>query len=79
MNIKIKGDFYINMRDRLMFYYPSRAQAMRIQETLKSLYESISGEYYFGESAWNAITERTGIDLLVTLKRIADEKENSKS
>ncbi len=64
---------------RIMFYYPNRTQAMRIQETLKSLYEGISGEYYFGESAWNAIKERTGIDLLMMLERIADEKEKSKS
>ena len=60
---------------RIMFYYPNRTQAMRIQETLKSLYEGINGEYYFGEAAWNVIKERTGIDLLKTLEKIADEKE----
>ncbi len=30
---------------RVMFYYPNRAQAIRIQETLETLYEGVGGEY----------------------------------
>lgn len=63
---------------RVMFYYPNRSQAIKIQETLKALYDGVGGEYYFGESAWGVIKDRTGIDLLQTLERIADEKEKHK-
>lgn len=58
---------------RIMFYYPNRKQAIRIQETLKTLYDGIGGEYYFGEGAWAAIKENTDIDLHSILERIADE------
>lgn len=42
-NIKKAG--YIPIR--IMFYYPNRAQAIRIQETLKTVYGGVGGEYYF--------------------------------
>lgn len=48
---------------RVMFYYPQREQAIRIQETLKTLYEGIKGEYYAGDDAWNFIKNYTGFDL----------------
>jgi hypothetical protein len=38
---------------RIMFYYPQRQQALRIQETLKTLYVGVSGEYYGGDDAWS--------------------------
>lgn len=59
---------------RVMFYYPQREQAIRIQETLKTLYEGINGEYYAGEDAWKFIKEYTGVDLKDILTRIADER-----
>lgn len=37
---------------RVMFYYPQREQAIRIQETLKTLYTGVGGEYYGGDEAW---------------------------
>ena len=37
---------------RVMFYYPNRAQAIRIQNTLETLYKAVKGEYYYGEAAW---------------------------
>ncbi|CAD5928475.1 ApaLI-like restriction endonuclease [Planktothrix tepida] len=46
-----------------MFYYPNRQQAIRVQQTLETLYKGIGGEYHYGESAWNYVNERTGIDL----------------
>ncbi len=58
---------------RIMFYYPNRGQAMRIQGTLETLYKGIGGEYYFGDSAWNYIKEFTGVDLLVILQELANE------
>lgn len=33
---------------RVMFYYPNREQAKKIQLTLQDLYKSKNGEYYFG-------------------------------
>jgi hypothetical protein len=55
---------------RVMFYYPNRAQARRVQETLETLYKGAGGKYYYGESAWNYIKDFTGIDLLDILHRI---------
>lgn len=58
---------------RVMFYYPNRQQAMRIQRTLSTLYDGIGGQYYFGDAAWSFMTDRTGVDLLGLLQQIADE------
>ncbi|SKB15893.1 Restriction endonuclease R XbaI (fragment) [Planktothrix sp. PCC 11201] len=60
-----------------MFYYPNRQQAIRIQQTLETLYKGIGGEYYYGESAWNYVTKRTGVDLKAILQRIADQNTAS--
>lgn len=62
---------------RIMFYYPNRAQAKKIQETLETLYRGVEGEYYYGDSAWEYIKKETGIDLLAILERIADEMEDT--
>jgi len=59
---------------RIMFYYPNRTQAIRIQETLKTVYAGVNGEYYFGDGAWDFIKKETGIDLLKILEDIAKEK-----
>lgn len=59
---------------RIMFYYPNRAQAIRIQETLETLYEGIGGEYYYGDAAWKYIQKKTGISLKKILEEIAIEK-----
>jgi hypothetical protein len=56
---------------RVMFYYPNRAQAIRIQETLETLYEGINGEYYHGDAAWKYVLRRTAIDLEAILEKIA--------
>lgn len=61
---------------RVMFYYPNRTQAIRIQETLKTLYHGLGGQYYFGESAWQYLKDYTGVDLKLILTKIA--KENNK-
>ena len=61
---------------RVMFYYPNRSQALRIQSTLETLYAGVKGEYYAGDNAWSYVRERTGIDLLAVLEQIAEE--NSK-
>jgi len=60
---------------RVMFYYPNREQAIRIQETLKTTYTGIGGLYYSGDEAWNYIFDRTGIDLLNILEELANEYE----
>ena len=59
---------------RVMFYYPNRKQAIRVQQTLKTLYEGIGGYYYFGDTAWEYVKARTGFDLKAELESIAREK-----
>ncbi len=59
---------------RIMFYYPNRKQAIRIQETIKTVYEGLNGEYYFGDNAWEYIKTTTSIDLKAILEQIAYEK-----
>lgn len=58
---------------RVMFYYPNRTQAVRIQRTLETLYRGVKGQYYFGDAAWRYLRERTGVDLLAILKVLAKE------
>ncbi len=60
---------------RVMFYYPNRAQAIRIQDTLKTLYHStdIMGQYYSGNDAWEFIKDYTDINLKEILELIAEE------
>jgi hypothetical protein len=59
---------------RVMFYYPNRDQAVKIQNALKTLYAGVSGKYYFGDSAWDYMRERTGIDLKGILEELARER-----
>ena len=59
---------------RIMFYYPNRKQAIQIQETLKTIYAGVGGEYYFGQDAWNIVKKKTSIDLLNILEQIAKKR-----
>jgi hypothetical protein len=59
---------------RVMFYYPNRQQAMRIQQTLETLYQGIGGHYYYGDGAWAYVYEKTGVDLKAILEQIANER-----
>ena len=59
---------------RVMFYYPNRSQATRIQQTLATLYQGVNGHYFFGDSAWNYVKQRTSVDLHGILTRLAREK-----
>jgi len=59
---------------RVMFYYPNRTQAIRIQETLATLYEGVGGEYYHGDNSWAFVKDKTGIDLKEILEQIANEQ-----
>jgi hypothetical protein len=68
----IRAHGYIPIR--IMFYYPQRAQAIRIQETLKTLYNGIGGKYYCGEEAWRFLQLYSGIDLKSILIDIANER-----
>ncbi|MEN0057595.1 MAG: ApaLI family restriction endonuclease [Bdellovibrio sp.] len=58
---------------RLMFYSPNRKQAIRIQETLKTIYHGLGGSYLVGAAAWEHIHEVTGVDLFNILNGVADE------
>jgi hypothetical protein len=57
-----------------MFYYPNRAQAIRIQQTLETVYQGVGGAYYYGANAWNHLKEVTGVDLHSILEEIAKER-----
>lgn len=59
---------------RIMFYYPNRKRSIKVQETLKTLYIGLGGEYYYSDTAWDYIKTTTGIDLLKILRKIADER-----
>ena len=74
MRVKvIKNAGYIPIR--VMFYYPQREQAEKIQQTLETLYKGVDGEYYYGDSAWKYIEKYTGINLLNVLEDIAKSKK----
>jgi hypothetical protein len=59
---------------RVMFYYPNRDQAVRVQQALESLYKSVKGEYYYGNAAWLYVRQRTDIDLQAILQDLAAER-----
>ncbi len=58
---------------RLMYFYPNREQAMRIQAALEDLYKANGGEYYYGGAAWEHLEAITDINLLSILEEIASE------
>ena len=59
---------------RIMFFYPQRTQAIRIQQTLKTLYTGVDGEYYGGDEAWDFLKAYSGVDLKAILTEIANER-----
>jgi ApaLI-like restriction endonuclease len=59
---------------RLMYYYPNRAQAIRIQSALEDLYKANNGYYYYGDMAWQHVREKTDVDLQNILQKIAEER-----
>ncbi len=58
---------------RIMFYYPNRTQAIRIQQTLETLYKGVNGQYHYGTAAWQYVRNRTGVDFLGILTKLANE------
>jgi hypothetical protein len=58
---------------RVMFYYPNRAQAKKVQQTLETLYNGVHGEYHYGDAAWRYVKDRTGVDLFAILQALAKE------
>lgn len=60
---------------RIMFYYPNRSQAVRIQQTLETLYHGVNGEYFYGDAAWEYVRTQTDSDLKAILERIARENQ----
>lgn len=63
---------------RVMFYYPQREQAIKIQETLKTLYAGVNGEYYAGDDAWDYLQEVSGYNLKEILTEIASRRDEEK-
>ena len=72
----IAGAGYVPIR--VMFYYPNRTQAIRIQQTLETLYNGIGGQYYHGDDAWNFVKKKTKVDLLGILEKIANSLDGGK-
>lgn len=61
---------------RVMFYAPQRLQAIKIQETLKTLYDGIGGEYYSDIQAWDYLKKVSGYDLKSILEEIAESRDH---
>jgi hypothetical protein len=59
---------------RVMFYYPNREQAVKIQKALEALYKGVQGEYHYADAAWAYVKRRTGVDLLGILRDLAAER-----
>ena len=59
---------------RIMFYYPNRIQAIKVQQTLETVYKGIGGEYFYGDNAWKYVQSFTGINLLEILTNIASKR-----
>jgi hypothetical protein len=59
---------------RVMFYYPNREQAKRIQKNLERVYIELGGEYYVGERAWDYVQARTGVPLKQILQEAATRR-----
>ena len=68
----IQSQGYIPVR--IMFYYPNRTQAIKIQKTLETLYTGVAGEYYYGDTAWQYIFDATGTDLRQVLTNIVSKR-----
>ncbi len=62
---------------RIMFYYPNRAQAIGIQQTLETLYKGAGGHYFYGANAWDYVRSETEVDLRVILERTAQEHQRA--
>lgn len=63
---------------RVMYYYPNRQQAIRIQQALETLYQGLHGQYYYADAAWGYVAQRTKIDLKGILQMIASEQMSKK-
>lgn len=59
---------------RIMFYYPNRDQAIRIQQALETLYKGAGGQYYYADTAWSYVKARTRIDLKRIIEELAEER-----
>ena len=59
---------------RIMYFYPNRKQAMRIQAAVEDLYKANNGAYYYADSAWAHLEQTTGVNLLAILQDIAEER-----
>jgi len=71
---QIKSSGYTPIR--IMFYYPNRSQAAKIQQTLETIYYGVGGQYYYGDKAWDYVKNNTGVDLLGLLEKIAAKNIN---
>ncbi len=69
--LNIKESWYVPIR--IMFYYPLRKQSLKIQETIKTVYDGLGGECYFWDDARDFLNGETNIDLKWILESIAKE------
>ena len=60
---------------RIMYYYPNRQQAQKIQAVLADLYKSVGGLYFYGDAAWRHLADKTGTNLKQILEKIAETQD----
>lgn len=58
---------------RVMFYYPIRNKAIRVQKKLETTYKDLGGFYYYGDDAWEYVRNYTGVNLKQILEELAAE------
>lgn len=59
---------------RVMFYYPNRDQAIKIQQALETLYKGAGGQYHYADAAWAYIKDQTSTDLKTIIEELAEER-----
>lgn len=57
---------------RLMYYYPNRTQARKVQAAIAEAYAAVGGLYYSEQNAWQHVKERTGTDLKAIFEEIVN-------
>ena len=70
---KLEGIRIKNFYKIIMFYYPNRDRAIKIQQALEAICTGMGGKYFFGDSAWEHIKSISNVDLHGLLQEMANQ------